>query len=380
VLDGPKFIPGLGHTEWENGDIIMSLANAGDGSNRLFVVERQGRVWILQDGQLLPAPFLDVSNLTTTDLERGLQSIAFPPDYKTTGRFYIFYTAAGQPAGNLTLARYQVDPKNPNRALPGSGQILLSIPHQPYANHNGGGIAFGPDGMLYWFTGDGGIAKDTFNNGQNLQTLLGKALRLDVEGPPDPGLAYRIPPDNPFVKNPRARPELWAVGLRNPWRFTFDSANGDLYIANVGQEDWESIYYAPGGDPGGENYGWSIYEGTHPMKPQPAADTGHGITFPVAEFSHTGDGHFNSIIGGYVYRGAEFPHWRGVYFFSDWMTSQVWALRRDESGLWHTHQVDGGQCPVLQPDTFGQDEKGNLYLAGFADGKLYKLIERPEDN
>jgi glucose/arabinose dehydrogenase len=386
VLDATTTIPTLGHTHGEYGDCIIDIRNAGDGSNRLFLLERQAAIWILQDGKLLPDPFLRLpSNITTMDGERGLLSVAFPPNFKTSQHFYVLYTDnQGPRPGNVTLARYQVDPKNPNHALPDSGQILFSIPHTKYPNHNGGQLVFGPDGYLYWGIGDGGAGYDPNNNGQNLNAYLGKLLRIDVEGKPDPGKTYRVPPDNPFVNTPNAKPEIWAFGLRNPWRFSFDPLNGDLYIGNVGQDKWEQIYYAPASSKGGENYGWSIYEGTHDTldtKPPQKPGTSTPIVFPVAEFSHrrSGPDRFVSITGGYVYRGSQYPDWKGVYFFSDWGISQIWALRRDPNGQWERHQVDDNQSPAFHPATFGVDEKGNLYTAGFSDGKIYQLTEAPAD-
>jgi glucose/arabinose dehydrogenase len=381
VLDATQVIPRMGKTHGEAGDCITDIRNAGDGSNRLFLVERRGGIWILQNGKLLPDPFLDIANLTTMDGERGLLSIAFPPGYKDKGHFYVLYTAAGRPRGNVTLARYQVDPANPNRALPNSAQILFTIPHTTYSNHNGGQLVFSPhDGYLYWGIGDGGAGYDPNNNGQNLNSYLGKLLRIDVEGKPDPGKTYRVPPDNPFVSNPNAKPEIWAFGLRNPWRFSFDPANGDLYIGNVGQDKWEQIYYAPVTSKGGENYGWSILEGSHPTsdrkEPQPQG-TSSPIVLPTAEFSHSPPDRFTSITGGYVYRGSAIPAWQGFYFFSDWGNSEVWAMHRDSSGVWQTHQVDNSQSPLVQPPTLGVDEQGNLYSAGFGDGKIYEFIERP---
>ena len=380
-FDPTKAIPSLGKTRAprEEGDCIMDLRNAADGSNRLFLVTRKGVIYILQNGKLLPDPLLDISNLTTMDGERGLLSLAFPPNFKTSQHFYVLYTASGRPRGNVTLARYQIDPKNPNRALPDSAQILLTITHTQYSNHNGGQIAFGPnDGDLYWSIGDGGAGYDPNFNAQNLSSYLGKILRLDVEGKPDDGKPYRIPTDNPFLNNPAAKPEIWAIGLRNPFRFSFDSLNGDLYIGNVGQDQWEEIYYTPGTSKGGENYGWSIVEGTHStvndahQKQTPGTTT--PITFPVAEFSHKPQG-FISITGGYVYRAAEFPDWKGTYFFSDWIKSQIWALRRDANGQWQTRQVDGPNAPAIHPVSFGTDEKGTLFITSFADGKIYKLIQ-----
>jgi glucose/arabinose dehydrogenase len=388
VFDTTKTIPSMGKTRNEGGNCVIYLTNAADGSNRLFVVARNGEIWIAQNNTLLPEPFLDISKLTSMDGERGLLSVAFPPDFKTSGKFYVDYTdGVSRPRGNVTLARYSVDPKNPNRALPDSGQVLLTIPHTKNSNHNGGQLQFGPDGMLYMSVGDGGAQYDPNNNGQNLDSLLGKILRLDVTAKPDDGLAYHIPATNPFVKTPNARGEVWCFGLRNPWRFSFDSANGDLYIGNVGQDKWEQIYYAPASSKGGENYGWSIYEGNHLTTDDPRSGkktqpqgTPNPIVFPVAEFSHSPPDHFISITGGYVYRADEFPTWKGVYFFSDWGNSQLWALRRDAQGQWHTHQVDDNKSPLAQDASFGVDEKGNIYVASFGDGKVYKLIERATED
>jgi glucose/arabinose dehydrogenase len=400
VFDGPKNISTLGTNARmgsEGGDTIIDIRNAGDGSGRLFLVQRIGKIDILQDGKLRPDPFLDISNLTNMRGERGLLSMAFPANYKQKGHFYVYYTDL---QGNPTLARYKTDPANPNRALRDSAEILLTVPHPRYSNHNGGQLQFGPDGMLYFGIGDGGSARDPNDNGQNLGVLLAKMIRIDVEGPPDPGKPYRVPPDNPFVKNPKARPEIWALGVRNPWRFSFDPANGDMYIANVGQDLWEQIYYAPSTSKGGENYGWSLYEGTHDMKPEQPLGTSYPITWPVAEFYHYEPYYFKSITGGYVYRGAEYPAWQGIYFFSDWLSSQIWALRRDADGTWQTHLVDAskieldrlGDSDNATQDTtdmaywqhacrgsvtFGTDEKGNLYVSGFYDGNVYRLVERP---
>jgi glucose/arabinose dehydrogenase len=386
VIDTTKFLPSMGKTRGESGNCIIFLANAGDGSNRLFVVERSGNITILQDGKLQSDPFLNISNLTSMDGERGLLSMAFPPDYKTKGQFYVCYTAAasaGHPRGNVTLARYKVDPKDPNHALADSAEILLTVPHTKNSNHNGGQLAFGPkDGYLYMSAGDGGSQYDPSNNAQNLNALLGKILRIDVASTPDTGKAYHVPADNPFVKTPNALPEIWSIGLRNPWRFSFDPVNGDLYIGNVGQDKWEQIYFQPGTSKGGENYGWSILEGTHDTldrkKIQPSGTT-TPFVLPVAEYSHNPD-KFLSITGGYVYRGTEFPDWKGVYFFSDWNNSQFWALRRGDDGQWHNKQVDDNKSPVGHPPTFGVDEKGNIYTAGFSDGKIYKLVELPAEN
>ncbi len=378
VLDGTKNFTGMNKSGVrpgdERGDAFMDLVSANDGTNRIFLAERAGGVWIMQDGKILPEPFLDITALTTMDGERGLLSLAFPPDYKTKGHFYVLYT--DKPAGSPTVARYKVDPANPNRALPDSGEILLSVLHPRQSNHNGGRIAFGKDGMLYWSIGDGGGQHDMNNNGQNLKVGLGKMLRLDTEGKPDAGKTYHVPSDNPFLTTPDALPELWAVGLRNPFRFSFDSANGDLYIGNVGQDAFEQIYYLAYPSKGGTNFGWSIYEGTHDHKPEQPSGTTTPIVYPVAEFAHAAPQLFKSIAGGYVYRGTEFPDWQGTYFFSDWSNSQLWAMRRDADGKWETHRVDGEESPIKGTVTFGVDEKQNLYATSFYDGKIYKLVDK----
>lgn len=379
-FDG-KSIATFGQTRGEGGDIPIDMRGANDGSGRIFLAERLGKILIFKDGKLLPEPFLDLG-VQNTDQERGLLSIAFPPDFKTKGHFYTYRTdpTRGATLGDVLIERYQVDPKNPNHALAESAELILRV-HHPRVNHNGGQLQFGKDGMLYFGIGDGGAGNDPDRAGQNLAVLPAKMLRIDVESKPDQGLAYHIPADNPFVKTPGARGEIWALGLRNPFRFSFDSANGDMYIGNVGQDHWEMIYYSPVTDKGGDNYGWSIYEGTHNDSPGlPKGQTkapGGDIIFPVAEFTHNQPIHFISICGGYVYRGKEFPNWDGVYFFSDWGNSQLWAMRRNADGIWETHRVDNNQSPVKQTVSFGIDDSGSLYLLSFADGKIYKLIETP---
>jgi len=414
VFDAATFFPSMAKANpppagnGEDGDMFTGLTNAGDGSGRIYLVERVGKIWTVENGKILSEPFLDLTSLTNyfpANSERGLLSLAFSPDYKNDHTFYVYYTSAASgngpsaTGGDLTIARYKVDPKDPYHALKDSGEVIWSLAH-PQVNHNGGTIAFGKDGMLYLGTGDGGGGNDMTNNAQNLGILLGKMLRFDVKSPPDAGKKYHVPADNPFVNNPNAKPEIWALGVRNPFRFSFDTDNGDLYIGNVGQDQYEQVYYQPVTSKGGENYGWSIYEGTHeltaigggPVAGKPPQTPGTPtITYPVADFPHpprtggfrapvqVGPNDFRCIIGGYVYRGAEFPNWDGVYFFSDWLTCEVWAMRKDADGKWETHEVDGGlgKDPAQGVVTFGTDEKGNLYLTSFGNGKIYKLVETP---
>lgn len=378
VFDGTS-IPTFNKTRGENGDIFTDMRGAGDGSGRIFVTERLGKVLIMKDGKFLPEPFLDITP-QNTDQERGLLSIAFPPDFKAKGHFYVYRTdpTRGPTLGDVLVERYKVDPKNPNHALADSVETILRV-HHPRVNHNGGQLQFGPDGMLYFGIGDGGAAFDPDRAGQNLGVFPAKLIRIDVEGKPDAGKPYHVPSDNPFVKTSGALGEIWALGLRNPFRFSFDSATGDLYIGNVGQNLWEEIYFAPRSSKGGENYGWSMYEGTHddsPGLPQGQTKaTSTPIIFPVAEFSHSPPQKFISICGGYVYRGKQFPDWDGFYFFSDWGNSQIWAMRRNGDGVWETHRVDGDKSPVKQTVSFGTDDDGNLYVLSFADGKIYKLVD-----
>ena len=381
VLDGSQ-IPTLGKTRGEVGDIIIDMRGAGDGSGRIFLAQRIGKIDIMQNGKLLPDPFLELPPESMT-VERGLLSIAFPPNFKTKNHFYVLRTESS--TGDVLIERYQVDPANPNHALANSAEVIVRVDHRLNPNHNGGQLQFGPDGMLYFGIGDGGAGYDPPLNGQNIGTLLGKMLRIDVESAPDQGKAYHVPSDNPFVKTPGAAPEIWAYGIRNPWRFSFDAANGDMYIGHVGQDHWEQIYYQPGKDKGGENYGWSVLEGTHAIPFPKNTDQPRGpvskITYPVAEFSHDTPPIFICIIGGYVYRGKEIPAWQGIYFFSDWGNSrnkeigQIWALRRNSAGAWETHQVDNDLSPLRKCHSFGTDDDGNVYAMSFADGDVYKLVD-----
>ncbi len=334
------------------------LTHAGDGSGRLFVVEKAGRVWIVQDGQRLPEPFLDITDrVRSRESERGLLSIAFHPDYENNGRFFVNYT---DQKGHTVVAEYRVS-ADPNRGDPNSERVLLYI-EQPAANHNGGQLQFGPDDYLYIGMGDGGRAGDPWGNAQNLSVLLGKMLRIDV----DAGEPYGIPADNPFVDTEGARPEIWAYGLRNPWRFSFDRATGDLYIADVGQNKWEEVHVAKAPDRGGQNYGWDIMEGLHCFEPPQGCDT-TGLTMPVVEYGHDKG---CSITGGYVYRGRRYVDIQGTYFFSDFCTGYIWGLRETDDGWeWAQFLASG-----LNVSTFGEDEEGEIYVLDYARGDVYRLV------
>jgi glucose/arabinose dehydrogenase len=334
----------------------------GDVS-RLFIVEQTGAIRIVKDGSLLPAPFLDLSGRIVAGGEQGLLGLAFDPEYVTTGRFVVHYT---NPAGDTHLSTFQVSP-DADVADAASEQVILTA-DQPYPNHNGGQVTFGPDGYLYLGLGDGGAANDPEGRGQNLTELLGSILRLDVQG----GTSYTVPPDNPFVGHPEARPEIWSYGLRNPWRFSFDRATGDLYIADVGQERFEEVDVGLAADGAGRgvNYGWKIMEGSHCLSGDPCNQT--GLTLPVFEYGHNQG---CSISGGYVYRGSAIPQQQGVYFYGDFC--QGWVRSFRYSGGAVTEQTD---WPSLRPGgpitSFGEDSAGELYVISAAGG-VYKVVADP---
>jgi glucose/arabinose dehydrogenase len=342
----------------------VQVTHAGDGSGRLFVVEQTGYIRIIQNGAVLSTPFLNVSDRVTCCGEQGLLGLAFHPNYQSNGDFYINYTRNGD--GATIIARYRVS-ANPNVADPNSATTLLTI-SQPYANHNGGQVMFGPDGYLYIGMGDGGGGGDPDRNAQNKNTLLGAMLRIDVDG----GTPYANPPDNPYVGTD-GRDEIWAIGLRNPWRFSFDRATGDLYIGDVGQNAWEEISFQAAGTPGSVNFGWPCREGTHTYTTespcnQPAFLA--GLTNPIAEYSHSLG---RSVTGGFVYRGALYPALVGRYFYADYVTGRIWSLVKTGSNptTW--------SAPALELDTglnvsaFGEDESGELYITGYADGTVRRL-------
>jgi len=323
----------------------VDIQPANDGSGRLFIIEKQGDIRIYENGQLLDAPFLDITDrVNAGGNEMGLLGLAFHPDYEQNGFFYVNYTGDG---GDTRISRFQA---SGNSADSASEKVLLVI-KQPYPNHNGGALAFGPDGYLYAGLGDGGLAGDPHKNGQNTNTLLGKILRLDVNN----GDPYAIPSDNPFGN------EIWAYGLRNPWRISFDRATGDLWIGDVGQGNWEEVDYLAAGSEGGTNFGWSIMEGNHNYDGEPQS----GMYLPVAEYSHAEGG--CSITGGYVYRGT-IPEWNGVYIYGDYCSGKVWALILSD-GQWQSQVMF--ETGVLIT-SFGQDESGEIYLASDT-GNVYKL-------
>ncbi len=355
----------------------VGAAHPRDGSQRLFIHEQHtGRIRILDlaTNRLRETPFLDIDGLATGG-EQGLLGMAFAPDYVRTGLFYVNLTVSG---GATQVRRYRVSRTDPDVADPGSMTVVLSF-SQPYSNHNGGWIGFGPDGYLYIATGDGGAGFDPGNRAQDLSTLLGKLLRIDVNGTDGATGEYGIPPDNPFLDMPSARPEIWAYGLRNPWRCSFDRATGDLYIGDVGQGEIEEIDFQSGGDAGGANYGWRVMEGTQCSDNSQAAGNppcdDPSLVPPIHEYVHPVG---FSVTGGYVYRGAALGGLRGTYFFADYGTARIWSFRYDGGAV----REFTDRTPVLNANgrdlglisSFGVDERGELYLLDMEDGEVYKLI------
>ncbi|NNF13621.1 MAG: glucose dehydrogenase [Gemmatimonadetes bacterium] len=336
----------------------VGLASPPGDASRIFVLEQPGRVRVIRDGTLLTDAFLDITSETSADGERGLLGLAFHPDYDVNGYVFVYYT---DNAGDTRVERFTA--AGPDMADPGSGQIVLAV-DQPYSNHNGGHMAFGPDGYLYVALGDGGDGGDPQGNGQDLATLLGSILRLDVDG----GSPYAVPSDNPFVGTAGASPEIWVYGLRNPWRFSFDRANGDLYIGDVGQSRLEEISVQDAGSGGGENFGWNVMEGTDCFGA--ASCNTSGLTLPVYEYDHD-EG--CSVTGGYVYRGAALTELAGRYFFGDFCSGFVRSFRYQAGAAVDVqdHGVDLGTIGGLS--SFGEDSAGELYLLDI-EGVVYRLV------
>jgi len=343
----------------------LAITHAGDGSGRLFIVEKTGRIRILKDGALRPAAFLEIPERISTSGERGLLGLAFDPLFAQNRRFFVFYARAGD--GALRVASFLASALDPDRAEPASEREVITIPHPGFDNHNGGHIAFGPDGFLYVATGDGGGGGDAANNAQTRTSRLGKILRLDVRG--DTG--YVVPATNPFASTPGVAPEICAYGLRNPWRFSFDRATGDLFIADVGQNLVEEVNYQPGESPGGQNYGWRVIEGTTCFAP-PTGCSLPGATPPVLTYGHDVG---QSITGGYVYRGLKSRALQGYYLYGDFSTSRVWAARREATG-WTNALVVAPPSVLSGISSFGEDEAGELHVASLNNGRVF-AIEGP---
>lgn len=351
----------------------VAIAHAGDGSGRLFLVERAGAIRILDGGTLLPAPFLDLTALVdSSGPEQGLLGLAFHPDYASNGFFYVDYTRDPGPGLDRTVvARYQVSAGDPDVADPDSALVLFEI-EQPADNHNGGDLHFGPDGYLYVSSGDGGASP---GNGQLVTTLLGKILRVDVDTAPTPGpnglcglgaQGYGVPAGNPFAGLGGGCDEIWAYGLRNPWRLSFDRATGDLFIGDVGQAQWEEIDFEPLGTAPPSNFGWDCYEGNHPFDLGGCGPPGD-YDFPILEYDHDLG---CSVAGGYRYRGAGQPDMQGTYLYGDFCSGRIWGALPGCGGVWREVELLDGAFGI---SAFGEDEAGELYLTSLG-GQLRRLV------
>ncbi|MFG0331182.1 MAG: PQQ-dependent sugar dehydrogenase [Phycisphaerales bacterium] len=347
----------------------LFATGAPNDSDRLFILEQStARIRIVEDGSLLTTPFLDIGARASGGGERGLLGLAFHPEYESNGEFFLNYT---NNSGDTVVSRFNVT-GDPNVADPNSEFILMTI-DQPFSNHNGGMIAFGPDGYLYIATGDGGSAGDPGNRAQDGSSLLGKMLRIDVDG----GSPYGIPADNPFVNDPNFLDEIWSYGLRNPWRWSFDRGTGDMYIGDVGQFLWEEIDFQPANSAGGENYGWRLKEGNHCFNPPTNCDPG-GLTDPIYEYSH-GSGRC-SVTGGYVYRGSSIPLLQGTYFFADYCAANIWSFRYENGNVNEftdrTSELDpDGSLSIRSITSFGEDTDGELYIVD-GGGEVFKVVTR----
>jgi glucose/arabinose dehydrogenase len=355
----------------------MQITNAHDGSSRLFVVEQAGTIRIYKNGALLATPFLDIHTIVTCCGEQGLLSVAFHPDYASNGYFYVYYINKLASPGDITIARYSVS-GNADVADPTSAQILLVVPHPTNSNHNGGQLYFSPvDGYLYVGTGDGGGGGDQPNNAQNLGILLGKMLRIDVNGTgavpcgqstPAP---YAIPASNPFAGSPSDCHEVWAYGMRNPWRYSFDRVTGDLVIGDVGQELYEEVDFQPAASAGGENYGWHKMEGFHCYNPGSNCNDGT-LTLPILEQPHTSG--WCAIIGGMRYRGTAIPALDGLYVYSDNCLGDIYSATQAGDGSWTTALLKANGFNV---SGFGEDEAGEVYFADLGGNKVYRIDPSP---
>jgi len=344
----------------------VHLTHTGDGSGRVFVVEQRGRIKIIENGTL-KGIFLDITDRVRSPFsggggEEGLLSVAFPPGYGSSAdHFYVYYTREN---GDNRVSRFSLGP-SPDSADPNSEETVLDLAHPTNQNHNGGQLQFGPDGYLYIATGDGGGGGDPAGNAQDPGSLLGKLLRLDVESGDSP---YGIPLDNPFIGVGGYQEEIWALGLRNPWRFSFDRQTGDLFLGDVGQGSWEEIDFQPASSPGGENYGWNVLEGFECYSDPTCDDS--GMTPPVHAYATHLSGTC-AVSGGYVYRGSAYPALAGFYLFADYCSGTIWGLQ-DQSGSWVNQVLLDTNLNIT---SFGEDETGELYLTDASTGSVYRIVQ-----
>ena len=353
-----KAVGGLDHPTF--------LTHAGDGSGRMWIVEKAGVIRVTTSGQsaappAAPATYLDIHARVGSDSsEQGLLGLAFHPKFKANGRFFVDYTDR---SGNTVVSEFH-DPLDGSPVDAAAERVLLRV-DQPAANHNGGMVVFGQDGYLYIGLGDGGGAGDRYGNGQNPRALLAKLLRVDV----DRGEPYAIPPDNPFAKDEQFRPETWAYGLRNPWRFSFDRLTGDLYIGDVGQNTYEEVDFQLAASHGGQNYGWPIVEGNHCFARDAGCDAAGHTVRPIIEYAHS-DGNSCSITGGYVYRGTREAGLAGAYFYGDYCSGRIWAAARAAGNAWQTGLAAQTKLSI---SSFGEDEAGELYVLDYGGGAAYRI-------
>ena len=355
-IDTPPAVEALRLQEVASGLTSPTFLTAPADDARLFVVEQPGRIRIVENGEVLSTPFLDIADRVGTGGERGLLSMAFHPRYAQNGFFYVYYTDR---SGDIRVERFRVSADRA-RADAATARNIITIPHRDASNHNGGLVAFGPDGRLYLATGDGGGGGDPQRNGQNPASLLGKMLRLDVDG----AEPYAIPAGNPFASG-GGRPEIWAIGLRNPWRFAWEREAGTLFVADVGQRAWEEVNAVPA-SAAGLNYGWNAMEGAHCFPSGSTCDTA-GKTLPALEYGH-GDG--CSITGGYVYRGRALAGMRGTYFYSDFCRGWLRSFRMANGAVTDRRQWEVGS--IGNVTSFGEDAQGELYL--LAGGRVLRIV------
>ena len=357
--------PALTYTQLiKNLSSPVDIKNAGDSSKRLFIAEQTGAIRIYKNGSLLSKPFLNIASITSHGSEQGLLSIAFHPKYKQNGLFFVYYTGIN---GAVTLARYKVSATNADSAAANSGVILFSLPKPGgFNNHNGGCLHFGTDGYLYVTIGDGGSGGDPFNNAQNGMVLFGKMLRLKVDSKVAP--YYTIPADNPFVGNAAYKPEIYALGLRNTWRWSFDRQTGDMWLGDVGQVKWEEVDFRTPAQAAGANYGWRCYEGSNQYDTSGCGGAGSYVS-PIINYNHNNNTGGHSITGGYVYRGTSYPLLQGYYICSDYVSANAWKIKSNGSGGWNVYRQAGVPASIV---SYGESEKGELYAASL-DGKIYTV-------
>ncbi len=339
----------------------LGMVAANDGSGRLFILEQRGTIRIIQNGSVVGTPFLDIQSRLETADEKGLLGMALHPQFAQNRRFFLNYTTRRLTGGLQTVIAEYLVSTDPNRADPNSERILFTV-NQPFDNHNGGQLSFGPDGFLYIALGDGGSGGDPLNNGQNLRTLLGKILRIDVNGNNGPNGAYGIPGDNPFASGVNGEREIWAFGLRNPWRFSFDTSGGRLFAGDVGQDNFEEIDIIVRTG----NYGWRTMEGAHCFNPASGCSQ-TGLILPIAEYNH-GEG--RAVIGGFVYRGTAIPQLQGLYIFGDLTSGTIWRLQETSPGTWMRSTLHSSGRTI---SSFGQDTAGELYVLDYDGGVVLRM-------